>query len=335
MKKKLLLTLTMVGALFIVGCSKKTSKKNASTTEKTTSVTTNKTTRTTGTKSNTKTTKKATTTENKLPAVVYDFGDLIKYELEYDSKGNITKRTGYAKKDDSYVKHSETLTTYNNDGTKASLINYIFDKGELVFAEKEEYTYIDNNNKREEKYDYDYENNVFENDYYMYSNDKFDASGNLIEEVYFEDGWLYEQKDTYTYIDGKVSKIEKYDGTSDDNWILEYRYEYTYTENTKREDWYIIDHDNNTEELRRYIIYYYDASGKMTKEECYGHTGGENYILVYECAYTYDSNGKTTRIESGMYGDYKYVYIDDSYGDRYTFGTYSWNGTEWVEEDLT
>lgn len=328
MKKKLLLTLTVLGAFIFVGCkSKKTTTKIPETTrtEPKSSITTK----------NNQTTARPTTTDGKTPKETYEFDKTIKHEFEYDSNGNITKRTSYAKIDSTYEKYNVTEFTYSN-GKQSSMTFYSYYNGEMMYALKETYSYDTNINnlQRSYQYEYDYDNNKFFDTYYKYSYKLFDQAGNLLQDIYFEDGWAHEQKEDYTYTDGKLTKKELYVAIDETNWKMEEKYLYIYTENTKTEEYYIVNTSAGTEEKRRYIVYEYDTNGRLTKETNCGHIGSGEYMTLSTDTYEYSSNGVITQVEEGMYGKYKFVYINDSYQDRYTIKTYTWDGSGWVEADL-
>lgn len=327
MKKKLLLTLTIFGVFAFAGCGKKTTKTSGVITFPPKTVT-KKTTKES-------TTTKKTTTDDKTPRETYEFDKTIKHEFEYNSNGNIIKRTSYAKIDSTYEKYNVTEFTYS-DGKQSSMTFYSYYNGEMMYALKETYSYDTNINlQRAYQYDYDYDNNKFFDTYYRYSYKLFDQAGNLLQDLYFEDGWAHEQKEDYTYTDGKLTKIELYVAIDETNWKMEEKYLYIYAENTKTEEYYIINTSAGTEEKRRYIVYEYDTNGRLTKETSCGHIGSGEYMTLSTDTYEYSSNGVITQVEEGMYGKYKFVYINDSYQDRYTVKTYTWDGSGWVEADLT
>jgi len=157
-------------------------------------------------------------------------------------------------------------------------------------------------------------NNVLAIDYYsgveyFRREYKYDANGNMAEEIYDEDGSVFE------YADGNLSKITYYHLNGFD-WVVNSKEEYEYNTDGSiaRIIYYNWDDGGNEWVKDSKDEYKYNPDGSLTSiTYCYGSNYTDDWFEVFMYKYEYDAN---------VNGKFKITY---SYWD--------WDEDEWTDDD--
>lgn len=366
MKKKLLLTLTVLGAFAFVGCSKKTTKNTTS--GNTTVVTT---------KVNPSSTKANSTTKSGEPtsSVEYEQGNTIKHEIVKDSRGNILSlKSAYKGEEDSEYKYYVKIeSTYNSYNLVTETRYYTFDslENDWVITFKNTYAY-----NAENKVAVQFENNIKSNTQtrltYEYANGKRIAyeyakfngeeyvNTTRYSTVYEGDNpktdltqkwdtttnsWVNYRKEVKTFENNLEVSFIEYDWNGE-YWVNNAKGEIEYYTGTNQEKYYTYYMWNSSSNaFVPYSKYYYDydENGRRNIQIDYDYKDGEwKEASKYESTYPYVDNASYTSIYysyDSETGDWKKtsksIAIVDKYDNWAKSTSYKWDSTinDWVEVD--
>ncbi len=361
MKKKLLLTLTVLGAFVFAGCGKKTTKE---TTKGNTTVSTTKKASTT----------KAITTKKSTEPVVLDGN--IKYEYKYDASGNITELVKSYKKTDSspYVAYKKEVMTYDTYNAITEKIYYKYDEeaGDFVKtyrftqenntsgnplktiectydgetdsweeSEMREFTYNGSSNYASSYIIYTYNDGAFQKNSRI--NNTYNSKGSIVEtirEVWnkTENKWVNKTKSINNYsTDNKLMDLIDYEW-KDNDWVNKGKGDITYyTDGNEHEYTYYLWKSNDWSFLSKSVYTY--ENGKK-KEHISYQKYGEVIRASSKAEYLYGSDGKNYCLigysssdgENWTYS-YKDEYLSDKYDDYVYYRSYYWDSesSSWVE----
>ena len=364
MKKKLLLTLTVLGAFVFAGCGKKKTITNRTTIFPTV------------TKAN-NTTTKANTTKKNLDPVEYEHDNAIKHEIERDSNGNmISLKSSYKDKDDTNYKYygrQDRVFNSSNLVTKYTFYKYDDVENNWVATYEIDYTYNSsgkvavsiekrlneetNNLEIDLKTTYYYENGKeVSYEYAKYDGEKYVNTskynsvyeGNNVKTYTKQkwdkdtDAWVNVTKDENTFVTGLEMSFITYEWV-DDAWVNKAKGEFEYYDNNKEKTYTWSEWNKSTSsfEYKSKSIYEYNEATRTTIQTTqYFIAGAWKYQSryettdLYEGGLSYESISKQFNSTTNSWENTsKFISIGDKYDGYVGSISYTWNSEieDWVE----
>lgn len=321
MKKRLLLTLTVLGAFVFAGCGKKTTKNT--TKENTTAITT---------KQNVTTKTNSTTKEDEvISGIEYEQDNTIRHETKRNSKGVLLslmsayKGEGYT--DYKYYAKQEMNYNSSNQLVKKTYYKYDEEKNEWVFNVMSEYTYNSENKEAVvTEYNYDdvakeFKPNLRTTNYY--------ANGKRVSyeyEKYNGEEFVYNSKYTYTYEGDNIKiNLQQTWSASTSSWVNKSQSVNTYENNLMVS---FIDYtwkSDSWKKAARGEVDYYPGTNNEKYYTYYEWSDSANDYIPYSKMYfEYDSEDRIILQIGSDYIDGEWIY-DTKYVTTYPYadaGTY-------------